>query len=79
MNLKELYNSNKDIKESDIPEKWKHSFFQFIIGQACYSETDINGNFLQFIYYSGDFRRWYNMNKIAIERDIKIDDLIDDN
>ena len=73
--LKELYNDNVDVRDSDIPEMWKESFGNFMIGQTCQAEVDEDGKVKEFIYYSHDFRRWYNMNKQAIERDIKIDQI----
>ena len=70
--LKELYESNKDIKESDIPVKWKESFLDFMMGQSYYKDQITNES----MYYSFDFGRWYYQNRIQIERDIKIDDII---
>lgn len=44
--LKELYESNKDIKESDIPVKWKESFLDFMMGpgylQSYYKDQITN-------------------------------------
>lgn len=77
MNLKELYESGNDIKDSDIPEIWKKSFNEFIMCQTCQVESDEDGKFIQFIYYACDFRVWYFKNKQAIERDIKIDNIIE--
>jgi hypothetical protein len=45
------------------------------MGQTCQAETNEDGSVKEFIYYSHDFRRWYHMNKQAIERDIKIDQI----
>jgi hypothetical protein len=72
MNLKELYDSNRDIRESEIPKEWKDSFNKFMFGQTCLADTDENGNVKEFIYYSHDFRRWYHLNQTQIERDLKI-------
>lgn len=69
MNLKELYESGKDVKDSQIPEEWRESFFKFILGQTCTMEDG------EFVYYSHDFRSWYHDNRVAIERDIKINEI----
>ena len=34
MTLKEIYEANIDIKESQIPEEWKESFSKFIMGST---------------------------------------------
>jgi hypothetical protein len=75
MTLKELYESNVDVKESQIPEEWKESFNKFIFGSTCLAETNEDGTIKEFIYYACDFRSWYFQNKEAIERDIKIDQI----
>jgi len=75
-NLKQIYTEGKDVRDSDIPEIWKESFYNFMIGQACMAETSEDGSVKEFIYYSNDFRRWYHMNQKAIERDIKINQII---
>jgi hypothetical protein len=74
-NLKQVYDSGRDVRDSDIPQEWKESWNQFIMGQTCQAETNEDGSVKEFIYYSHDFRRWYHMNKQAIERDIKIDQI----
>ena len=77
VNLKQVYESGRDVRDSDIPEMWKESFSRFMMGQTCQAETNEDGTAIkEFIYYSHDFRRWYHMNKQAIERDIKIDQVI---
>jgi len=75
MNLKEIYEAKIDVRDSQIPDKWKESFNKFIFGSACYADVDEDGNVKDFIYYGSDFRTWYFRNKEAIERDIKIDEL----
>lgn len=75
-NLKQVYLEGQDVRDSDIPEEWKESFSHFMMGQTCQAETNEDGSIKQFIYYSHDFRRWYHMNQKAIERDIKIDEVI---
>jgi hypothetical protein len=74
-NLRQVYLEGRDVRDSDIPEIWKESFGNFMMGQTCQAETNEDGTIKQFIYYFDDFRRWYHMNKQAIERDIKIDQI----
>lgn len=77
MNLKELFEAKRDIRESEIPEVWKESFNQFMFGQTCCAEYEEDGRTIkEFIYYACDFRIWYNQNREAIERDIKIDETL---
>ncbi len=75
MTLKELYNANIDVRESQIPEEWRESFNKFMFGSTCSAEVDEYGNVKEFIYYACDFRAWYFQNEEAIERDIKIDEI----
>ena len=72
-NLKQVYAEGRDVRGSDIPEMWKESFGNFMMGQTCQAETNEDGTIKEFIYYACDFRMWYFQNKEAIERDIKID------
>ena len=74
-NLKQVYLEGRDVRDSDIPEIWKESFGNFMMGQTCQAERNEDGTIKEFIYYSDDFRRWYHMNQQAIERDIKIDQI----
>ena len=74
-NLRQVYAEGRDVRDSDIPQEWKESWNQFIMGQTCQAETNEDGTVKEFIYYSHDFRRWYHMNQKAIERDIKIDQI----
>lgn len=76
MNLKQLYESNVDVRDSQIPEEWKESFNQFIFGQTCQAEMNEDGTVKEFIYYSQDFRIWYHQNQDAIERNIKIENVL---
>lgn len=76
MNLKEVYESKRDVRDSDIPNEWKESFNKFMMGQACQAETNEDGSVKEFIYYYYDFSRWYYMNQKAIERDVKINDVL---
>lgn len=75
MNLKEIYQSGGDVRDSQIPQEWKESFSQFIFGQTCYMIDKLDGSGQEFVYYSHDFRYWYSQNQEAIERDIKIDQI----
>ena len=75
-NLKEIFEENRDIRESEIPDIWKESFNKFIFGQTCCAEYNEDGSFKEFVYYACDFRRWYHQNSTAIERDIKINQII---
>ena len=61
-NLKQVYESGRDVRDSDIPEIWKESFEKFMMGQTCQAETNEDGSVKEFIYYACDFRMWYNMN-----------------
>lgn len=74
--LKEIYDSGKDVKESQIPVEWKDSFNKFMFGSTCLADLNEDGSIKEFIYYSHDFRQWYNKNKKAIERDEKINKII---
>ena len=76
-NLKQVYEAERDVRDSDIPKEWKESFNQFMIGQTCQAETNEDGSIKEFIYYFHDFSRWYYMNQQAIERDIKIEGFLD--
>ena len=76
MNLKEVFESKRDVRDSDIPNEWKESFNQFMMGQTCQAETNEDGSVKEFIYYFHDFSRWYYMNQKVIERDIKINDVL---
>lgn len=75
-NLKQVYEAGRDVRDSDIPQIWKESFGNFMMGQTCQAETNEDGTVKEFIYYACDFRMWYFQNKEAIERDIKIDQVI---
>ena len=77
MNLKEVFESKRDVRDSDIPNEWKESFLQFMMGQTCQVETNEDGSVKEFIYYFHDFSRWYYMNQKVIERDIKINDVLE--
>lgn len=76
MTLKELYEANIDVRDSQIPNDWRESFNQFIFGQGCYmlDKLDLSGE-KEFIYYACDFRTWYFQNQKSIERDIKIESI----
>ena len=75
--LKQLVSENRDVRESEIPKEWMESFTKFMFGQTCCAEYDEDGRTIkEFIYYACDFRIWYNQNREAIERDIKIDETL---
>jgi hypothetical protein len=76
MTLKEIYDANIDVKESQIPMEWRESFFKFMLGSTCTAEVNEDGTVKEFIYYACDFRAWYFQNQQAIERDIKINDVV---
>ena len=44
MNLKELYEANVDVRDSQIPDEWKDSFNKFIFGSTCQADVDEDGN-----------------------------------
>lgn len=69
--LKELYTSRKNVRYCDIPEDWLGNFRSFMYGQTITKEDG------EFVAYFHDFVRWYNMNKQSIERDEKINDVLD--
>lgn len=75
MTLKELYNANIDVRESQIPQEWKESFNKFIFGSTCLADVNEDGTVKEYIYYACDFRAWYFQNQKAIERDIKINEI----
>jgi hypothetical protein len=77
MNLKEIYDSGEDVRESQIPEKWKVSFDKFMFGQGCLADLNDDETIKEYIYFSVDFRRWYFQNEREILRDINIDKIID--
>lgn len=75
MTLKEIYEENRDVRESEIPKEWMESFNNFMFGSTCLAETNEDGSVKEFIYYACDFRAWYYKNQEAIERDIKINQI----
>lgn len=75
MTLRELYNANIDVRESQIPEQWLESFNKFMMGSTCLADVNEDGTVKEFIYYACDFRAWYFKNQQAIERDLKIDEI----
>jgi hypothetical protein len=77
MNLKEVFESKRDVRDSDIPNEWKESFNQFMMGQTCQAETNEDGSIKEFIYYFHDFSRWYYIHQQTIERDIKIGNILE--
>ena len=69
--LKELYESKKNVRYCDIPEDWIERFRSFMYGQTITKEEG------EFVAYHHDFTRWYQMNKQSIEREEKINDILD--
>ncbi|NBP58803.1 hypothetical protein EBU71_20115 [bacterium] len=76
MKLVQIYAEGRDIKDSEIPDEWRESWNKFIMGQTCMIETNEEG-VRETVYYSHDFRKWYHMNQTAIERDSRINDILD--
>ena len=76
MKLVQIYAEGGDIKDSEIPDEWRESWNKFIMGQTCMIETNEEG-VRETVYYSHDFRKWYHMNQTAIERDSRINDILD--
>jgi len=74
--LKQILDNNSNVRESDIPKEWLESFNSFMFGQTCMAECNEDGSIKEFLYYPWDVKRWYNLNKVAIERDIQIDKII---
>jgi len=74
MTLQQLYYSNRNVRDSEIPDEWKESFYKFMNGQT--HTSDIFDGKEEYVYYASDFRRWYFNNRTAIERDIKISEII---
>jgi hypothetical protein len=74
--LKELYESKRDIRESEIPLEWKESFLKFMMGSTITADLNEDGSVKEYVYYIHDFRDWYNKNKFIIERDSKINDIL---
>jgi hypothetical protein len=71
--MKNLIESKKDIKISDIPIEWLYSFNKFMFGQSYY----INNNGDRMVFYN-DFIKWYRINKVSIDREIKINNILDE-
>jgi hypothetical protein len=71
--MKKLIESRKDIKLIDIPIQWQDSFRTFMFGQSYY----INNNGDRMVFYN-DFIKWYRINKVSIDREIKINNILDE-
>lgn len=70
--ISELVINRKDVKFNDIPSDWKDSFNLFMFGQTIYGDDEGN-----FIAYYHDFMRWYWQNQTELDRDNKIDDILE--
>lgn len=74
MTLTEIYKERRDIRDSEIPNKWKESFEKFMYGQT--HTSNIFDGKEEYVYYASDFSIWYNRNRLAIERDDKIEEIM---
>lgn len=74
MTLQQLYYTNRDIRDSEIPDEWKESFYKFMYGKT--HTSDIFDGVEEYVYYASDFRSWYFNNRTSIERDIKISEIL---
>jgi hypothetical protein len=72
MNIHKLISDKKDVKYNDIPLEWRDSFQRFMLGQTIYGDDEGN-----YIAYYHDFLRWYYENKKVLDRDIKIDSILE--
>jgi len=77
MKLRELYERGTDVRDFEIPTEWRESFDRFMFGSTCLADVDEDGKPINFIYYYHDFRGWYHQNQKQIERDEKIDNIIE--
>jgi hypothetical protein len=76
--MKKLIESRKDIKLIDIPIQWQDSFRTFMFGQSYYINNNgyyINNNGDRMVFYN-DFIKWYRINKVSIDREIKINNIL---
>jgi hypothetical protein len=46
-----------------------------MFGKTCGVEHKDDGS-IQFVYYWEDFSYWYKENRVQIERELKLDDLL---
>lgn len=72
MDIHKLISDKKDVKYNDIPLEWRDSFQRFMLGQTIYGDDEGN-----YIAYYHDFLRWYYENKKVLDRDIKIDSILE--
>jgi len=72
MYISKLVNDKKDVKFNDIPLDWRDSFQKFMFGSTIYSDDE--GNYI--VYYH-DFIKWYYENKKELDREIKINNILD--
>jgi len=68
--LFELSTLKEDVSYKHIPSKFKNSFISYMFGKTFYIKDECN------YYYFSDFNRWYNLNIKEIERDCKIDTIL---
>jgi hypothetical protein len=72
MNISKLVKNKKDVKFNEIPLEWRDSFNSYMFGSTIYN--DDQGNF---IAYYHDFIRWYYENQKELDREMKINDILD--
>jgi hypothetical protein len=70
--ISKLVKDKKDVKLNDIPLEWKDSFDRFMFGQTIYGDDE--GNYIVFYH---DFIRWYYENQKELDREIKINSILD--
>jgi|AACY02.14.fsa_nt_gi hypothetical protein len=68
--LLEFYMNTECVPFDEIPKEWVESFTNFMFGQAG---PIIDGRHCA---YSHDYKRWFNLNKEQILRDIKLEDIL---
>ena len=64
--LTEIYNSNFDVRHSEIPKEFYKSFEEFMFGSTCYKDDSSGED--EFMYFISDFKMWYrtNIDKILL-------------
>jgi hypothetical protein len=72
--ISKLVNDKKDVKFNDIPLEWRDSFDRFMFGSTFYRDDENND-----VAYYHDFIRWYYENQKELNREIKINDILDKN
>ena len=70
--ISELVKNKKDVKFNDIPLEWRDSFDMFMFGSTFYRDDEGYD-----IAYYHDFIRWYYENQKELDREIKINNILD--